>query len=195
MRLRVWGLLACLILPLPALADDAAPATDVFSYSTVEVDHLRQHSDYFGDSSSGYGLRAAYDPDGALYLFAQWDKLNFVKVGSHSVVGGGIGAHQAYNGNTSFYIDLAFLQDKLSSSLNSATDDYWRISYGLRSRVSSLFEVDAGIFTERNTVFGRRPFGERLGAGLDLGPVSLLGAAEHTANGNRIEFSLVWAYQ
>ena len=201
MRLRLLGLLACLTLSLPALADDAdsqPPAQDVFSYSTLTVDHLREHSDYFHDSSQGYGAALSYD-FGDTYVFGQWNKLTFDSLPAphpddQNLEGIGVGAHQAYNSSTSFYVDLAFLHDQLSAQPADRTDNYWRVSYGMRAKLNSILELDAAIFTERNTDFGRRPFGERLGAGLDLSVVSLLGAVEHTADGNRVQFSLVWTY-
>jgi len=197
MRLRVLGLLACLTLPWPALADDAspkAPATDIFSYSTLTVDHLHVHSDYFGDSSQGNGLAAAYD-FGDTYVFGQWNKLDFdANPGGHTLEGIGVGAHQAYSSTVSFYIDLAFLHDQLSAELNDRSDNYWRIDYGFRSKLNSLLELDAAILTERNTDFGRRPFGEHLGLGLNLSAIGVMAAAEHTADGNRIEISLIWTY-
>src|SRR5579863_3326025 len=127
MSLRYLVLLACLTLPLPALADDAAvPSTDIFSYSTLTVDHQHEHSDFWADSSQGNGLDLSYDFSG-VYVFGQWNKLDFDTLpGSHTVQGIGVGAHQAYSNNTSFYIDLAYLQDKLSSSLGAGSDDYWR---------------------------------------------------------------------
>jgi hypothetical protein len=194
MRLRALGLLACLALPLPALADDQPPATDVFSYSTLEADHLHQHSDYFGDSSQGNGFRAAWDFDGGVYVFGQLARLDFDRVGSHTLQGAGVGAHQAYNASMSFYIDLAFMQDKLSG-FSDRSDDYWRVDYGMRQQLTSMIEWDAAIFTERNTEFGGRPFGVRIGGGLDFGPVSLLAAVEHTANGNTTLLNLVLAYR
>ena len=190
------GLLAAsLLLPVPALADDFAPTADIFSYSTVEADHLHMHSDYFGDSSSGNGLKFSYDFADEVYFFGQWDKLNFDRIrGSHTLEGVGVGAHQAYNPNMSFYIDLAFLRDKLSG-FSDASDDYWRVTYGFRGKANSVLEIDGAIFTERNTVFGRRSFGERLGFGLDFSVFSLLTAVEHTADGNRTELTLMWAYR
>jgi hypothetical protein len=196
MRPITLALLACLALPLPALADDVAPApaVDIFSYSLLTLDHQHEHSDFFADSSQGNGLKFSYDFSG-VYLFGQWDKLDFDRLdGSHTVQGVGVGAHQAYSNTMSFYIDLAYLQDKLSSSLGAGSDDYWRVTYGMRGQITEMLEVDAAIFTERNTSFGRRPFGERLGGGVDMGPFSLLGAVEHTADGNRTEISLSWAY-
>lgn len=197
MRLRVLALLACLTLPWPALADDASvppPAEDVFSYSTLTVDHLREHSDFFGDSSQGYGAALSYD-FGDTYVFGQWNKLDFdANPGHQNLEGIGVGAHQAYNSIISFYVDLAFLHDQLSAELNDRSDNYWRIDYGMRAQATTMIELDAAIFTERNTDFGRRPFGERLGAGIDFRVISLLGAVEHTADGNRVQFSLVWTY-
>jgi hypothetical protein len=195
MGLRVLALLACLALPLPALADDQIPATDIFSYSTLELDHLHQHSDFFADSSQGNGFKAAWDFDGGVYLFGQWAKLDFDRVGSHTLQGIGVGAHQAYSSTMSFYIDLAFMQDKLSADIGGGSDDYWRVDYGMRAQVTTMIELDAAIFTERNTQFGGRPFGERVGGGLDFGPVSLLAAVEHTANGNTTLINLIWAYR
>lgn len=197
MRLRALALLACLTLPLPALADDAnpqPPAQDVFSYDNLTVDHLREHSDYFGDSSQGYGAALSYD-FGDTYVFGQWNKLDFDKLAGHQTLEGiGVGAHQAYNSIMSFYVDLAFLHDQLNASLGDRSDNYWRLDYGMRAQATTMLEVDAAIFTERNTDFGHRPFGERLGAGVDFSAFSLLGAVEHTADGNRVLFSLVWAY-
>jgi hypothetical protein len=187
--------LACLVLPLPALADDQIPSTDIFSYSTLEVDHIRQHSDYFADTSQGNGFKAAWDFDGGVYLFGQWAKLDFDRVGSHTLQGIGVGAHQAYSSTMSFYIDLGFMQDKLSADISGRSDDYWRVDYGMRAQVTTMIELDAAIFTERNTQFGSRPFGERLGGGLDFGPVSLLAAWEHSANGNTTLINLIWAYR
>jgi len=195
MGLRVLALLACLALPLPALADDQIPATDIFSYSTLELDHLHQHSDFFADSSQGNGFKAAWDFDGGVYLFGQWAKLDFDRVGSDTLQGIGVGAHQAYSSTMSFYIDLAFIQDKLSADIGGGSDDYWRVDYGMRAQVTTMIELDAAIFTERNTQFGGRPFGERVGGGLDFGPVSLLAAVEHTANGNTTLINLIWAYR
>jgi hypothetical protein len=195
MQLRSVALLVCLALPLPALADDAVPSTDIFSYSTLTVDHQHLHSDFWADSSQGNGLKLSYDFSG-VYLFGQWNKLDFDTLpGSHTVQGIGVGAHQAYSTNTSFYIDLAYLQDKLSASLGAGSDDYWRVTYGMRSQVTEMLEFDAAIFTERNTSFGRRPFGERIGGGIDFSAFSLLAAYEHTADGNRTEFFLSWAYR
>ena len=198
MKRAVLGVLCCL-LPCAALADDQIPATDIFGYSTLEVDHLHQHSNFFADSSQGNGLKVAWDFDGGVYLFGQWAKLDFDTYGkgqgTHTVQGIGVGAHQAYSSSMSFYIDLAFMQDKLSADIGGASDDYWRVDYGMRARVSSMIELDAAIFTERSTQFGGRPFGERVGGGLDLGPVSLLAAVEHSANGNTTLLNLIWAYR
>jgi hypothetical protein len=200
MSLRSLIMVACLGLPLPVLADDAPPpSTDVFSYSALTVDHLHEHSDFFGDSSQGNGLKLSYDFSG-VYLFGQWNKLDFDTLpagnpGSHTLQGIGVGAHQAYSNSTSFYIDLSYLQDKLSSSLGSGSDDYWRVSYGARSQLTEMLELDAAIFTERNTTFGRRPFGERVGGGIDFSAFSLLAAFEHAADGNRTEISLSWSYR
>jgi hypothetical protein len=196
MRPHILALLVCLSLPLPALADDAAvPSTDIFSYSTLTVDHLHEHSDFWADSSQGNGLDLSYDFSG-VYVFGQWNKLDFDTLqGSHTVQGVGVGAHQAYSNTMSFYIDLSYLQDKLSSSLGAGSDDYWRVNYGMRAQVTEMLELDGAIFTERNTTFGRRPFGERVGAGIDFSAFSLLAAFEHTADGNRTEISLSWAYR
>lgn len=208
MRLRpVFVLMAALLAPGLARAADVpasqGPATDVFSYSTLEFGRTHAHSDYFGDSSSGTGIKFSYDFDGGVYVFGQWSKLDFDTLpgsslgshGSHTLEGIGVGAHQAYNEHASFYIDAAFLKDELSSSLAGRTDDYWRVTYGFRLHSSDLLEFDAAIFTERNTSFGGRPFGERVGLGLDFSSLALLAAVEHTSDGNRTMFSLSWSYR
>lgn len=185
------------LLPLGARADDSSgQGTDSYSYNTLEVDHLGVHSDYFDDRSTGNGLRFSWDTEDMVYVFGQWDKLDFETLpGSHRIAGLGVGAHTGYSTDTSFYIDLAFLQDKLDSSLGGAVDDYWRISYGFRSHMTEMLELDGAISTERSTTFGGRPFGIRVGAGLDFSALSLQGSVEHTADGNRALLSLVWAYR
>ena len=190
-------LLMCLCLPVAVQADDpSGQGADGFSYSTLELDHLGVHSDYFADRSTGNGLRFSWDTQDMVYVFGQWDKLDFDTLpGSHRIAGLGVGAHTGYSADTSFYIDLAFLQDKLDGSLGGAADDYWRISYGFRSRMTQMLEFDGAISTERSTTFGARPFGIRLGLGLDFDPVSLQGSVERTADGNRAMLSLVWAYK
>jgi hypothetical protein len=201
MKLRSLGLLATALL-VPGLAQAAdvpasqGPATDVFSYSLLEAGRSHAHSDYFGDDSSGTGLKFSYDFDGGVYMFGQWSKLDFDRLlGSHTLEGIGVGAHQAYNEHTSFYVDLAFLRDELSASLSGRADDYWRVTYGFRLHSNDLLEFDAAIFTERNTSFGSRPFGERVGLGLDFSSLALLAAMEHTTDGNRTMLSLSWAYR
>jgi hypothetical protein len=201
MKLRSLGLLAAAMLA-PGLARAAdvppsqGPATDVFSYSLLEVGRTHAHSDYFRDDSSGTGIKFSYDFDGGVYLFGQWNKLDFDTLrGSHTLEAIGVGAHQAYNDHASFYVDAAFLKDELSSSLSGRADDYWRVTYGFRLHSSDLVEFDAAIFTERNTTFGGRPFGERIGLGLDFSSLALLAAMEHTADGNRTMLSLSWAYR
>lgn len=197
----LWLFAVGLLSPGLALADTSAastgaPAADSFSYSTLEVNQLGEHSDFFNDRSSGSGLKFSYDSVDDVYIFGQWNRLNFnVLPGSHNLYGVGIGAHQAYNSETSFYIDAAFLKDQLDAKLGGAVDDYWRVDYGFRYHANSVLELDGAIFTERSTDFGRRPFGERVGLGLDLSVISLLGAVEHTADGNRTELSLVWSYR
>lgn len=196
-----WFLAAGLLLPGMALADNSAvstgaPAADSFSYSTLEVNQLGIHSDFFNDRSSGKGLKFSYDSEENVYVFGQWNHLDFNALqGSHDLYGVGIGAHQAFNQQTSFYIDAAFMKDQLDSKLGSAADDYWRVDYGFRYHANSVLELDGAIFTERSTDFGRRPFGEHLGLGLDLSVISLVGAVEHTADGNRTEISLIWSYR
>jgi opacity protein-like surface antigen len=197
MKSSVLGLLVlALAAPAAALADDAPPSTDVFSYSTLQLDRQHAHSDFFGDSSAGNGLKFSYDFADEVYLFGQWNKLDFdARPGSHSLTGIGVGAHQAYSTQTSFYIDLAFMQDRLDSAGGGATDDYWRISYGFRTHANGLLEYSGAIFTERNTLFGRRPFGERVGLGLNFAVFSVQAGVEHTSDGNRTELALVWAYR
>jgi hypothetical protein len=183
-------------LAAPSAASSGAPAADSFSYSTLEVNHLSAHSDFFDDRSTGNGLKFSYDSDEGVYGFGQWNHLNFNSLpGSHNLYGVGLGAHQAFNEQTSFYIDAAFLRDQLNGKLGGAVDNYWRVTYGFRNHANSVIELDGAIFTERSTDFGRRPFGERLGLGLDFSVISLLVAAEHTADGNRTEISLSWSYR
>lgn len=197
-----WLLTAALLLPGMALADTpaastGAPAADSFSYSTLEVNQLGIHSDFFDDRSSGKGLKFSYDTADDVYVFGQWNHLDFsaLSPGSHNLYGIGLGAHQAFNQQTSFYIDAAFMRDQLDGTLGSKADDYWRVTYGFRTHANDLLEFDAAAFTERSTDFGRRPFGERLGLGLDFSVISLLGAVEHTADGNRTEIILSWSYR
>ena len=198
--LIAWPLAICLLCPgmtlaAPMAAATGAPAADSFSYSTLEVNHLGMHSDFFDDRSTGNGLKFSYDTAEGVYVFGQWDHLDFSSLpGSHNLYGVGLGAHQAFNEQTSFYIDASFLRDQLDGKLGGAVDNYWRVNYGFRYHATSIIELDGAIFTERSTDFGRRPFGERLGLGLDFSVITLQAAAEHTADGNRTEISLSWAY-
>lgn len=196
-----WSLAACLIFPGMALAapmasSTGAPAADSFSYNILEANHLGVHSDFFDDRSSGNGLRFSYDSDEGVYVFGEWNHLGFARLpGSHNLYGIGIGAHQAFNEQTSFYIDAAFMRDQLDGKLGGAVDNFWRVNYGFRYHATSVIELDGAIFTERSTDFGRRPFGERLGLGLDLSAITLQAAVEHAADGNRTEVSLSWSYR
>ncbi|HEX2667573.1 MAG TPA: hypothetical protein VHP13_04285 [Gammaproteobacteria bacterium] len=197
MNLRTLGLLAA-CLTVPGLAHAAADATnnDVFDYNVLQVERLHEHSDFFADSSGGTGLRFAYDMEGGVYVFGQWHKLDFDTLGGgHTLQGIGVGAHQAYSSTTSFYIDLSFMRDALDSSLGGIADNYWRVSYGFRNHSTDLIEVEGGIFTERNTSFGGRPFGERLGLGFDFTGFDLKAAVEHAADGNRTMLTLSWNYR
>lgn len=200
-RLHAACLVLCLLPAMAAVADDAAPpATDVFSYSYLDVNRLSEHSNFFNDRSAGNGLKFSYDTADSVYLFGQWDRLDFDRLGSsHDVYGIGVGAHQAYNSTVSFYTDLSFLRDKLSSGVKStlagATNNYWRFTYGFRGHLNSVLELDGGIFTERNANFGERPFGERLGLGVNLQVISIMLSGERTADGNRTELSIIWNYK
>jgi|SRR5487761_135766 len=210
--MRKYGILVTVVLllaPLLAQADPQAqtlqdqasqvsqsPAPqDVFSYSYLQVNRLSEHSDFFNDRSAGQGLKFSYGFNGGVYLFGQWNRLDFARLAGHRDLSGiGIGAHQEYSQSTSFFIDLGFLRDRLSGSLGGATDNYWRVTYGFQSHLSSFVALSGAIFTERNTDFGRRPFGERLGLSFG-GSVLALGVfGEHTANGNRVEAELNWYY-
>lgn len=199
-RLHAACLVLCL-LPAAAIADDAAPPpADVFSYSYLDVNRLSEHSDFFNDRSAGDGLKFSYDTANMVYLFAQWNRLDFDQLGgSHDVYGIGVGAHQAYNTTVSFYTDLSLLRDKLGSGVKSklagTTDNFWRFTYGFRGHLNSYLELDGGIFTERNTDFGARPFGERLGLGVNLQAVSIMLSGERTADGNRTELSFIWNFK
>lgn len=169
---------------------------DSISYSYVQVNHLAVKSDFFNDRSSGKGLKFSYDFPNYVYLFGQWNKLNFDTLpGSENLMGFGIGTHQAYNDTTSFFVDLGYYRDALSASLGSRKDNYWRVTYGFRGMLTNYVELDGAIFAERNTDFGRRPFGERLGLGFKSQYIGLMFSGEHTANGNRAEISLSWFYR
>ncbi|MDE2091271.1 MAG: hypothetical protein KGJ08_05165 [Gammaproteobacteria bacterium] len=169
---------------------------DVFSYSYLQVNRLSEHSDFFNDRSAGNGLKFSYDFPDEVYLFGQWDRLNFDTLpGHHDLTGVGIGTHQAYSRQLSFFIDLAYLRDRLSGGLGGLADNYWRVSYGFRGRLVDFLELDGAIFTERNTDFGRRPFGERLGLGIGSNSVGVNLSGEHTADGNRIQLSVSWYYR
>lgn len=169
---------------------------DPMSYSYLQVDHLAVKSDYFNDRSSGTGIRFSYDFPNEVYLFGQWNKLNFdTWPGSENLTGIAIGTHQAYSDRTSFFVDLGYYRDALSGSLGGVSDNYYRVTYGFRGMLTSYLELDGAIFTERNTDFGRRPFGERLGLGFKSQYIGLMVSGEHTANGNRVEATLSWFYR
>lgn len=188
--------------PVPIAADQPTPAVqpagpqDVFSYSYLQINRLSEQMYNFHSLSAGNGLRFSYDFPDQVYLFGEWNRLNFDKLpGSHDVTGIGVGAHQEYNASTSFYINLSYLRDQLSGSLSGAKDYYWRLSYGFQSHLSSFVGLTAAILTERNTNFGRRPFGERLGLIFGGSTAALTLSAEHTNNGNRLEAALNWYYK
>lgn len=200
-RICLAILLSLCLASFAARGQDSAESSqqtpkDPMSYSYLQVDHLALNSDYFNDRSAGKGLRFSYDFANSVYLFGQWNKLDFDTLpGSEDLTGLGIGTHQAYNERTSFFVDVGYYRDALSASLGSRTDNYWRVSYGFRGMLTSYIELDGAIFTERNTDFGRRPFGERLGLGFKSQYVGLMLSGEHTANGNRTELTLSWFYR
>lgn len=174
----------------------AAASQDVFSYSYLQINRLSEQMYNFGSRSAGNGLRFSYDFPDQVYLFGEWNRLNFDGLpGSHDLTGIGVGAHQEYSSSTSFYVNLSYLRDELSGSLGGARDYYWRLSYGFQSHLSSFIGLTAAIFTERNTDFGRRPFGERLGLIFGGDVVALTVAAEHTHNGNRLQAAFNWYYK
>ena len=180
---------------LPASSQPTGPQ-DVFSYSYLQINRLSEQSYSFNSLSAGNGLRFSYDFPNEVYLFGEWNRMNFHTLpGSHDVTGIGVGAHQEYNSSTSFYINLSYLRDQLSGSLGGARDYYWRLSYGFQSHLSSFVGLTAAILTERNTDFGRRPFGERLGLIFGGSVAALTVSAEHTNNGNRLEAALNWYYK
>lgn len=197
--LAVWLAVAgvCAGVPLTAAAQgQSGNAPDVFDYSYLQINRLSEHADFFNDRSAGNGLKFSWDFSNQVYLWGQWNRLDFDTLpGRHTLSGIGVGTHKAYSRNTSFFIDLAYLRDRLSASLGGASDDYWRVSYGFRARLAGALELDGAIFTERNTDFGRRPFGERLGIGFSGSTIGLMLAAEHTADGNRVEAYLNWYYR
>jgi hypothetical protein len=169
---------------------------DIFSYSYLQVNRLSEWSDYFNDRSAGNGLIFSYGFDGGVYLFGQWNRLDFETLdGHHDLSGIGVGAHQQYNDSTSFFIDLEYLRDRLSGSLGGAEDNYWRVDYGFNVYLSDFVALSGSIFTERNTDFGRRPFGERLGFDIGSKMLALGIYGEHTANGNRLQAELSWYYK
>jgi hypothetical protein len=223
--MRISGLLICMLLAAVAATANADPQAqasqgqpasgpqnpantqnvntqnqsgqDVFSYSYLQVNRLSEWSDYFNDRSAGNGIKFSYGFDGGVYVFGEWARLDFQKfAGNHQLSGIGVGAHQQYNQSTSFYIQLQFLRDRLSGNLDGGIeDDYWRVDYGFKTRVSDYAALTGAIFTERNTDFGRRPFGERLGLSFGSSMLMLGLFGEHTANGNRVQAELNWYYK
>lgn len=172
------------------------PQKDPMSYSYLELNRLSLESDYFNDRSTGDGVKFSYDFPNSVYLFGQLNRLDFDTLpGSENLSGFAIGTHQAYNEQTSFFVDLGYYRDALSGSLGGNSDEYWRVTYGFRGMLASYIELDGAIFTERNTDFGRRPFGERLGLGFKSEYLGLMLYGEHTANGNRAEATLSWYYR
>lgn len=182
---------------LSAAPSPSTPSSqDVFSYSYLQINRLSEQMYNFGSRSAGNGVRFSWDFPDQVYLFGEWNRLDFDRMpGSHDLTGIGVGAHQQYSSSTSFYVNLSYLRDALSGSLGGARDYYWRLSYGFQSHLSSFIGLTAAIFTERNTDFGRRPFGERLGLIFGGNVVGLTVAAEHTHNGNRLQAALNWYYK
>ena len=82
------------------------------------------------------GLRFSYDSDEGVYVFGQWNQL--ISTGCPEAItsmASGIGAHQAFNEQTSFYIDAGVpAATSWTRRLDGASDNYWRVNYGLRSR-------------------------------------------------------------
>lgn len=177
-------------------SNSSQPQQDPMSYSYLQLNRLSQHSDYFGDRAAGNGIKFSYDFSNSVYLFGQWNRMNFETLpGSENLAGFAVGTHQAYNDRTSFFVDLGYYRDALSGSLGGKADSYWRVTYGFRGMLTSYLELDGAIFTERNTDFGRRPFGERLGVGFKSQYLGVMLSGEHTANGNRAEVTLSWFYR
>lgn len=193
---------------IPSMQGQSAPVPqdqgpqDVFSYSYLQINRLSEQSYYFNNRfaanalSAGNGLKFSYGFDSGVYLFGEWNRLNFDNLpGNHDLTGIGVGADQKYSSSTSFYIDLSYLRDQLSGNLGGDKDYYWRVSYGFQSHLSSFIGLTGAIFTERNTDFGRRPFGERLGLIFGGSVAALVVSGEHTTNGNRLEAALNWYYK
>ena len=98
--MRKYGILVTVVLllaPLLAQADPQAQASqdqasqvsqspalqDVFSYSYLQVNRLSEQSDFFNDRSAGQGLKFSYGFNGGVYLFGQWNRLNFARLAGH----------------------------------------------------------------------------------------------------------------
>ncbi|HET7395462.1 MAG TPA: hypothetical protein VFK12_03395 [Gammaproteobacteria bacterium] len=200
-RISLAVLMMLCLAPFVAHAQDSDAASqqmpqDPMSYSYLQINHLALNSDYFNDRSAGNGIKFSYDFPNEVYLFGQWNRLDFDKSSSsENLAGFAIGTHQAYNERTSFFVDIGYYRDAVNRPLGGISDNYWRVTYGLRGLLSNYVELDAAIFTERNTDFGRRPFGERLGLGFKSEYIGLMLSGEHTANGNRVEASLSWFYK
>lgn len=136
----ILGLMTLALLPAFAQAED-------FDYSYVEVGYVSAEFDGGGIDvdGDGFGINGSFAITDTYHLFAEYSSLGFdFSVDLNQLALGG-GMHFGLSPTIDFVGTFAYLDAEVESGGISVSEDGFGIGIGVRGKLNSSFEWEAGI--------------------------------------------------
>lgn len=171
MNTRTW-IAGLLLVPVGAYAGG-------FNYSYVDVGYIDTEADAgpIDIDGDGVGVLASFSVADEFHVFAGYEDLGFdFDIDTTTIVLGG-GMNYVINDDWDFVGRVSYVSVDVDTPVGSGDDDGYALEGGVRGRLSSEFEIEAGleyvdVSSSDTSVFvkGRYYFGSGMavGAGLDL---------------------------
>ena len=118
-----------------------------FDYTYVEVGYISADFDTAGISvdGDGFGINGSFAINDDYHLFAEYSSLGFDFSIDLNQLAVGAGMHYGLSPTIDFVGTLAYLDAEVDSGFGSVSEDGFGIGIGVRGRLNSTFEWEAGI--------------------------------------------------
>ncbi len=118
-----------------------------FDYTYVEVGYISADFDTAGISidGDGFGINGSYAITDDYYLFVGYSSLGFDFSIDLNQLAVGAGWHYGLSPTIDFVGTLAYLDAEVDSPVGSISEDGFGIGIGVRGKLNSTFEWEAGI--------------------------------------------------
>lgn len=183
-----------LVRPAQAATAQSADPAGISDYSYIQVQRSQLGSSrYFGESAKGNGVEAAFQFGQNVFVYGDFDRLNFDHGGNLYRTGLGLGYAQT-QGKISAYLRGGFYREIASGNMRPGRSYYWEFAYGMRASLTNWFRLDGELYSDIHPDFGSVPWGLKFGVAFAFGPVSISVLDDHNRQVNSLTAALRFAF-